>query len=659
MNLLPELGHFALCIALGLALLVSVAPMVGSFTKQAKHRITLMALAPAGTLVLFALVLFSFICLALSFAQHDFSIALVAQHFNSALPLHYRLAATWGSHEGSILLWVLMLTGWSAAVVFFSSSLESVLRIRVLSVLATLSVGFLAFTLFTSNPFDRIFPAPLDGKDLNPLLQDPGMVFHPPLLYMGYVGFAVAFAFAVAGLIGGRFDAAWARWARPWTTVAWSFLTLGICLGSFWAYYELGWGGWWFWDPVENASFMPWLVGTALIHSLAVTEKRGAFRSWTILLAILAFSLSLLGTFLVRSGVITSVHAFATDPTRGVFILAFLAIVIGGSLSLFALRASRITGGPSFATLSRESMLLANNVLMVVAAAAVLLGTLYPLIVDTLGMGKLSVGPPYFDAVFYPLMAPAMFLMGIGPLTRWKQSEVIPLAKRLKWAAGISIVIALLLPFTLKGFNALTSLGLLFGFWIIASTLTGLFGQKLSTQPLHFWGMICAHVGIGLFVLGVTLVKSYENDQQQILAPGEKLSLNDRYEVRFNKVDQIKGPNYDALQGKFDLIDKRTDQVVGNLQPQKRVYRAGSQVMTEAALDRGLSRDVYISMGEPADRNNVLGAWAVRVYLKPFVNWIWIGCVVMGIGGFIAVADKRYRRIKARTSSVGSAHAAA
>jgi cytochrome c-type biogenesis protein CcmF len=630
--------------------------MVGTFTVDRQRSATLMALAPVGTLALFALVAFSFICLALSFAQHDFSVALVAQHSNTDLPLAYRLAATWGSHEGSILLWVLMLTGWSAAVVFFSSSLDSVLRIRVLSVLAWLSVGFILFTLFTSNPFSRMFPAPLEGKDLNPLLQDPGMVFHPPLLYMGYVGFAVAFAFAVAGLIGGRFDAAWARWARPWTTVAWSFLTLGICLGSFWAYYELGWGGWWFWDPVENASFMPWLIGTALIHSLAVTEKRGAFRSWTILLAILAFSLSLLGTFLVRSGVITSVHAFATDPTRGVFILAFLAVIIGGSLTLFAFRASKIQGGPVFAMLSRESMLLANNVLMVVAACAVLLGTLYPLVIDTLGGGKISVGPPYFDAVFYPLMAPAMFLMGIGPLTRWKQSEIPTLAKRLQWAAGVSIVVALLMPLTMTGFQWKTSLGLLFGFWIIASTLTGLIGTRLSAQPAHFWGMIVAHIGIGLFVLGITLVKSYENDIQQAMSPGQTVKLNDEYEVKFVGLEQIKGPNFDALQGKFELMSKSSNNIEVLL-PQKRVYRAGSQTMTEAAINRSLARDVYISMGEPLNAKELQGAWAVRVYLKPFVNWIWIGCVFMGIGGFIAVADKRYRRLK--TVVTQSPHATA
>jgi cytochrome c-type biogenesis protein CcmF len=655
MNLLPELGHFALCFALGLALVVAIAPMIGSFTADRRRAATLMALAPVGTLAIFSLVLFSFTCLALSFAQHDFTVALVAQHSNSALPLPYRIAATWGSHEGSILLWILMLSGWSTAVVLFSQSLEPTLRIRVLSVLASLTFGFLLFTLFTSNPFSRMFPSPADGRDLNPLLQDPGMVFHPPLLYMGYVGFAVAFAFAVAGLIGGRFDAAWARWARPWTTVAWSFLTLGICLGSFWAYYELGWGGWWFWDPVENASFMPWLVGTALIHSLAVTEKRGAFRSWTILLAILAFSLSLLGTFLVRSGVLTSVHAFATDPTRGVFILAFLVVVIGGSLTLFAFRANKIQGGPTFAALSRESMLLANNVLMVVAACAVLLGTLYPLIIDTLGMGKISVGPPYFDAVFYPLMAPAMFLMGIGPLTRWKQSELPALATRLKWAAGIAVVAALLLPLTLTGFQWMTSLGLLFGFWIIGSTLTGLQGTRLSAQPAHFWGMICAHIGIGLFVLGVTMVKSYENDVQQVLAPGQTLKVNDQYEVKFVGVEAVKGPNFDALQGTFELVNKSNAGAAATvLLPQKRNYRAGNQTMTEAAIDRSLSRDIYISMGEPMNPKDVQGSWAVRVYLKPFVNWVWIGCVFMGLGGFIAVADKRYRRLKQPAKATGA-----
>ena len=646
MNLLPELGHFALCIALGLSLLTAIAPMAGSFISNQQRAASLMALAGTGTMVLFGLVLFSFISLATSFAQHDFSVALVAQHSNSDLPLAYRLAATWGSHEGSILLWLLMLSGWSAAVVLFSQSLESVLRVRVLSVLAALTFGLILFTLFTSNPFSRIFPAPADGRDLNPLLQDPGMVFHPPLLYMGYVGFAVAFAFSVAGLIGGRFDAAWARWVRPWTTIAWSFLTLGICLGSFWAYYELGWGGWWFWDPVENASFMPWLVGTALIHSLAVTEKRGAFRSWTILLAILAFSLSLLGTFLVRSGVLTSVHAFATDPTRGVFILAFLVVVIGGSLTLFAFRASKIQGGPSFASSSRESMLLANNILMVVAAAAVLLGTLYPLVIDTLDMGKISVGPPYFEAVFYPLMAPAMFLMALGPLTRWKETQLPPLVSRLRWAASISVVAALALPFTFTGFKWMTSLGLLFGFWIICGTLTGLIGVRLKSQPAHFWGMILAHIGIGLFVLGITLDKSYENDVQQVLSPGQTITVSSNISVKFVGIEMVKGPNFDALEGRFEVISSNGD--IKILRPQKRNYRAGNQVMTEAAIDRSLTRDIYISMGEPVGKeaNAISGAWAIRVYNKPFVNWIWLGCVVMGLGGFVAVADKRYRRIK-------------
>jgi cytochrome c-type biogenesis protein CcmF len=487
------------------------------------------------------------------------------------------------------------------------------------------------------------------------------MVFHPPLLYMGYVGFAVAFAFAVAGLLEGRFDAAWARWARPWTTVAWCFLTLGIALGSFWAYYELGWGGWWFWDPVENASFMPWLVGTALVHSLAVTEKRGAFRSWTVLLAILAFSLSLLGTFLVRSGVLTSVHAFATDPARGVFILAFLAVVIGGTLTLFAWRAPTIGTGPGFSAVSRESMLLANNILLVVAMAAVLLGTLYPLVLDTLGMGKISVGPPYFDSVFYPLMAPALFLMGVGPIARWRKAELPAMAHRLKWALAVAVVAALLLPLTVGGFRPLTSLGMLFGFWIIASSATiladslrGADGRiALSRARLlssSIWGMYLAHIGIAAFVLGVTMVKSYESELDSKMEVGQTIELGG-YKVKLDSLAQVRGPNYDAMRGQFTIT--RGDSQIAVLRPEKRIYRASGQPMTEAAIARSLLRDVYVSMGEPLSDT----AWAVRVHIKPFVNWIWLGCVMMACGGFLAALDRRYRRAARATDarSVGAA----
>src|SRR5690242_19149152 len=515
--MIPEIGHFALIVALLVALAQGIVPMLGA----ARRDVALMAVAVPAARAQFALVAIAFGCLAYSFVTSDFSVENVAQHSNSQLPLHYRFAATWGSHEGSLLLWSLMLAGWGAAVTFFSRNLPLTLRARVLAVMGLVAVGFLLFLLATSNPFTRLSPPAPEGRDLNPLLQDPGMVVHPPMLYMGYVGFSVAFAFALAALIGGRLDAAWARWSRPWTTVAWSFLTIGIMMGSAWAYYELGWGGWWFWDPVENASFMPWLVGTALIHSLAVTEKRGAFRSWTVLLAILAFSLSLLGTFLVRSGVLTSVHAFATDPARGVFILAFLAIVIGGSLALFAWRAGAVGLGGTFALVSRESMLLATTVVLIVAMASVLLGTLYPLFLDALNLGKISVGPPYFDAVFYPLLAPAVFLMGVGPITRWNRAAVPELAARLKWALAVALVSALLLPFVLGRWSPLIAFGLFLALWLFASTAVNLWQRikgshrgslwaRLAANPASYYGMLLAHFGVGLFIVGVTLVKGYE-----------------------------------------------------------------------------------------------------------------------------------------------------
>ena len=651
--MIAELGQFALALALPISIVMSVLALIGAWRRNSR----MMSVAAPAALTSFGLVLFAGACLVSLFVSNDFSVVLVAQHSNRALPLPYRVAASWGSHAGSMLLWLLMLTGWSAAVALLSKSLPATLRARVLGTLGLVGIGLMLFLLFTSNPFERLVPAAAEGRDLNPLLQDPGMVFHPPLLYMGYVGFAVAFAFSVAGLLEGRFDAAWARWARPWTTVAWCFLTLGICLGSFWAYYELGWGGWWFWDPVENASFMPWLVGTALIHSLAVTEKRGAFRSWTVLLAILAFSLSLLGTFLVRSGVLTSVHAFATDPARGVFILVFLAIVIGGSLLLFAWRAPSIGIGPGFSLISRESMLLANNIVLVVAMAAVLLGTLYPLVLDTLDLGKISVGPPYFEAVFYPLMAPALFLMGVGPIARWREAQLPDLARRLRWAFGVAVAAALLLPFTHGGFRPMVSLGLLFAFWIIASTVAGLLeslraGGSLQWRRLRLlsgsqWGMNLAHVGIAVFVIGVTMVKGYETEREQKLAVGSTLELSG-YSLRFESLQEVAGANYDATRGRFVLM--QGSQTLAVLSPEKRLYRASRMPMTEAAIDRSLLRDVYVSMGEPLPD----GAWAVRVHVKPFVNWIWLGCVLMGLGGFSAALDARYRRVAARRSQTAA-----
>jgi cytochrome c-type biogenesis protein CcmF len=665
--MIAEFGQYTLALALAVAIVLGTLPMAGSFLRGGTG-VRLMSVDRPAAILLAALAILAFGSLGTLFVRNDFSVLLVATHSNLHLPLPYRVAATWGSHEGSMLLWVLILSLWTGAVSFFSSSLPDVLRARILSTMGLIGAGFLLFLLFTSNPFERLMPPAADGRDLNPLLQDPGMVFHPPLLYMGYVGLSVAFAFSIAGLIGGRFDAAWARWARPWTVVAWCFLTLGIALGSYWAYYELGWGGWWFWDPVENASFMPWLVATALIHSLAVAEKRGTFKSWTVLLAILGFGLSLLGTFLVRSGVLTSVHAFATDPARGIFILFFLSIVVGGSLTLFAVRAPTIGNGPGFSAVSRESLLLANNVLLVVAMAAVLLGTLYPLILDTLEMGKISVGPPYFDSVFVPLMAPALFLMGIGPIARWKQARLPDLFARLRWALAIAVVASLLLPLTVDGFRPMTSIGLFFALWIagcvsvaVLDMLRGHDGKvslrRVKLHPASAWGMHFAHLGVALFVAGVTLSNSYSVDRELRMEVGQAITLGD-YGIRFVGLQQVPGPNYDATRGRFEVRPAGAAQdsaPITILSPEKRTYRATGQPMTEAAIDSGLTRDVYLSMGEPLGGQ----AWVVRAHVKPFVNWIWLGCLVMALGGFVSAADKRYRRRLAERAAAQMSPAAA
>ncbi len=641
--MIPEIGQFALIIALLLALTQATLPLIGAFNGNRSW----VALAVPTGQAQFFFVAIAFGCLAYSFITNDFSILNVATNSNSQLPLHYRLAATWGSHEGSLLLWTLMLALWTAAVTLFSRHLPEEMTARVLSVMGIISVGFLLFMLLTSNPFTRIFPVPPDGRDLNPLLQDPAMVAHPPMLYMGYVGFSVAFAFAIAALIGGRLDATWARWSRPWTTVAWMFLTCGIALGSWWAYYELGWGGWWFWDPVENASFMPWLVGTALIHSLAVTEKRGGFKSWTVLLAIAAFSLSLLGTFLVRSGVLTSVHAFATDPKRGIFILAFLVVVIGGSLLLYAWRAKQVGLGGKFEVVSRESLLLANNVLLTVAAGSVLLGTLYPLIVDALGMGKLSVGPPYFNLVFVPLMAPAMFLMGVGPIARWKKASLPELTVRLRWAFVVSVVSAIALPFVFGGWKWLVSAGLLLAIWIVATIVVNLWErtrvtsgqlttlQKLRTQSRSYYGMQLAHLGVAVFIVGVTMVTGYQLEQDVRMEPGSTVSAGG-YDFRFIRVTNAVGPNYTAARA--EILVSRNGKEIERMYPEKRNYTASGNVMTETAIDSGLFRDLYVSLGEPVAG----GAWSVRVYYKPFVGWIWGGAVLMALGGGLALSDRRY-----------------
>jgi len=656
--MIPELGHFALILALLVAIAQGTLPLIGAATDEPR----LLALARPTARAQFALVVIAWVCLAASFMGNDFSVLNVATNSNSELPLRYRFAATWGSHEGSMLLWTLMLAGWTFAVSVFSRHLPPVLLARVISVMGLVSVGFLAFVLFTSNPFERLVPAAAEGRDLNPLLQDPGMVIHPPMLYMGYVGFSVAFAFALAALLGGRLDATWARWSRPWTTVAWAFLTIGIALGSGWAYYTLGWGGWWFWDPVENASFMPWLTGTALIHSLAVTEKRGAFKSWTVLLAILAFSLSLLGTFLVRSGVLTSVHAFASDPTRGVFILSFLAVVIGGSLALFASRAAKVGLGAAFSMISRESMLLANNVLLIVAMGSVLLGTLYPLFLDALNLGKISVGPPYFDSVFFPLMAPALFLMGVGPIARWSRAPVPELWTRLRWALGVAVVAALIVPALLGRWSPLVAFGLFLAFWIFASTFETLRGRlassaqrglaaKLRANSASYYGMLLAHLGVGVFVVGVTLVKGYEVERDVKLDPGETVTVGG-YDFRFVGAVPGPGPNYRAVTGTFEV--RKDGELLQTLAPEKRIYNASGQPMTIAAIDVGIFGDRYVSLGEPVAKNqDIAGAWAIRIYLKPFIDWIWGGAFLMALGGFMAVSDRRYRlAIRRRTAAV-------
>jgi cytochrome c-type biogenesis protein CcmF len=650
-----ELGHFALIIALSMALAQSVLPLIGAHQGNAAW----MALARPSARGQFIFVAIAYACLTHAFVTNDFSVMLAARHSNTALPLVYKFTAVWGNHEGSILLWSLILSGWTLAVSIFSKQLDDRMVARVLGVMGLISCGFLLFTLLTSNPFERLLPAAADGNDLNPLLQDPGMIIHPPMLYMGYVGFVVAFAFAIAALLSGRLDAAWARWSRPWTTVAWCFLTFGIALGSFWAYYELGWGGWWFWDPVENASFMPWLVGTALMHSLAVTEKRGGFKMWTALLAIITFSLSLLGTFIVRSGVLSSVHAFATDPARGIFILAFLALVIGGSLALFAWRAPRVGLGGSFETVSRESMLLANNVLLLVAAAAVLLGTIYPLVIDALGMGKLSVGAPYFVAVFVPLIAPALFLMGVGPMTRWRQADVIDLARRLRWAFAVSVASAVIAPFVLGHWTPMTGLGLLLAAWVASTAVLNLITRvrehpapgvmkPLKMQPGSYYGMLLAHFGVSVFIVGVTVVSSFQSENDVRMEPGDTATAGG-YRFQLESIKQVTGPNYAAHQAKLTV--SRNGQVVSTLYPERRVYTVSRMSMTEVAIDRGVGRDLYVALGEPLTAT----AWSIRLHHKPFVNWIWGGCVLMALGGLLAVMDRRYRaRFKVPAPSLPS-----
>jgi len=643
--MIPEIGHFSLILAFLFALIQSTLP----FTGLAKNNQTFMNLAVPAARAQSILIAVSFLCLDYAFYSNDFSVLYVASTSNSNLPIIYRLAAIWGGHEGSMLLWVSILAIWTMAVTFFAKELPLRFYSTLIAVMGLVSVGLLMFILFTSNPFERLIPAALDGRDLNPLLQDPGMVFHPPLLYMGYVGFSVAFAFAIAALLDGRLDVTWARWTRPWTTAAWIFLTLGIALGSRWAYYELGWGGWWFWDAVENASFMPWLVGTALIHSLAVTEKRNAFKAWTVLLSICAFSLSLLGTFLVRSGVLTSVHAFASDPSRGMFILLFLAIVIGGALVLFALRAPTVGLGEKFDVVSRESLLLTNNVVLIVATGSVLLGTLYPLLIDAMGMGKISVGPPYFDAVFVAIMAPGIFLMGIGPVARWKKATLPELATKLRWAMAVSLVSALLVPSVLGKLTLMIFVGLLMAFWVMSSVFVALRIRLLASQNSTlldklkeitpaFYGMLVAHFGLAVFIFGVTMVKGYESEQDLRMQIGESVNVRG-FDFRFDGVKPIRGPNYVAKQGLFYVTNQGAEHAT--LTPEKRLYPVQGAIMTEASISTGVMRDLYVSLGEELEQ----GAWSVRIYIKPFVQWIWMGALLMAIGGVLTLVDRRYRPI--------------
>ncbi|HEY5970923.1 MAG TPA: heme lyase CcmF/NrfE family subunit [Pseudoxanthomonas sp.] len=634
--MLPELGQIALVLALLVAGLQAVLPLAGAQRDKAGW----MAIARPAAYAQLLLVLGAFVVLSIAFVTQDFSVKYVADNSNSLLPVHYRYTAVWGAHEGSLLLWTLVLAVWNAAVARFSRTLPEPVIARVLGVMGIVSVGFLAFLIFTSNPFIRLLPAVAEGRDLNPLLQDVGMIIHPPMLYIGYVGFVVPFAFSVAALIDGSVDARWLRWTRPWTNIAWGFLTIGIALGSWWAYYELGWGGWWFWDPVENASFMPWLAGAALLHSQAVTEKRGSFRGWTLLLAIAAFSLSLLGAFLVRSGVLTSVHAFAADPSRGLFILIFLGVVIGGSLLLYVMRAPRLETGASFAASSRETLLLANNVLLTSAAGMVLLGTLYPLLADALGLGKISVGPPYFGLLFLLLMTPLVLLLPFGPLTRWQREQASnPIRMLVPWAV-LALILGAIGYFLAPQGQLKTAAGIAAAAWVAFGTLRFLWtrfqarGNRFTAEML---GMTLAHTGVAVFLVGALLVEALNVQRELAMTPGQSVEIG-RYAFRYEGVDELRGPNYIAERGHVQVL--RNDQPLILLNPEKRAYASGGQVMTEAGIRPGLFGDIYVALGESLGGE----ARAVRIHIKPFVRWIWFGAALMALGGFVTATDRRFRR---------------
>jgi cytochrome c-type biogenesis protein CcmF len=635
----PELGQLALILALLLALAQSILPLIGAW----RDNRALMAVARPAAAGQAAFVIVAFLLLIWAFLHFDFSVRYVAENSNLALPWYYRITAVWGAHEGSMLLWVFILNVWTLAVAAFSRHLPDAFVARVLAVLGLIAVGFLAFILFTSNPFLRMLPMPADGADLNPVLQDPGMTFHPPVIYMGYVGFSVAFAFAIASLLGGGLEQVWVRWARPWTNVAWAFLTAGIVAGSWWAYAELGWGGWWFWDPVENASFMPWLVGAALIHAQAVTEKRGSLRAWTVLLSIFAFSLSLLGTFLVRSGVLTSVHSFASDPRRGLFILGFLVIVVGGSLLLYALRAPRVAGGKAFALLSRETAILIGNLMFTTAAAMVLLGTLFPLIGDALNIGRISVGPPYFGFLFPLLMLPIVLLLPFGPFLRWGKSEPALLRSIMLRAGIAAIACAIVAAFFVDGRTKAIA-GVAAAVWCAVGTLLYVYKRwrempRGRRYPAEMAGMLFAHFGLAVFLIGVLLSESLSVTRDVRMAPGEHQNIGG-YDFRFDGVKETQGPNWRADQGSVTV--SRDGQLIAVMHPQKRTYTR-EQVQTESAIDPGFTRDIYVALGEPMDKNDIEGAWALRLYSKPFIRWLWAGGLLMMLGGFLAAADKRFR----------------
>jgi cytochrome c-type biogenesis protein CcmF len=634
--MIPELGQLCLIIALCLSIAQAFFPLVGAH--RGKRAWTAVAMpAAAGQFVFVAL---AFVFLAYSFITNDFSVLIVASHSNSQLPLMYRFAAVWGGHEGSLVLWILFLSMWTIAVAVSSRRLPEYLSARIVGVMGFISAGLILYIVMASNPFLRLAPVPIDGNDLNPLLQDPAMAIHPPMLYAGYVGFSVAFAFAIAAMLAGRIDQQWARWARPWTTAAWMFLTLGITLGSWWAYYELGWGGWWFWDPVENASFMPWLVGTALIHSLAVTEKRGLFKSSTLLLAIGAFSLSLLGTFLVRSGVLVSVHAFASDPTRGVFILTLLSVVIGGALALYAWRAPRLDRSVGFEPFSRETFLVINNILLIIATGLILLGTIYPLVVDAMNLGKISVGKPYFETIFVLPMLPLVIAAGVGMHAAWRSADAAGVTRRLRWLAFLAILTGVGLPLLVYGSNTvLTAVGMAAGVWLVLSSCRDPVARLLGKGPRITQSMLAmqlAHIGVGLFVIGVTVTSSFSIETDQRIVAGETVTVAD-YTIRMGKVSQVEGPNYSALRA--EMVVTRAGNPVATLYPEKRLYRVQQSPMTEADIDDGWGRHVFIALGDQLDQN----VWSVRIQYKPLIRFIWFGAFVMALGGLIAVTDPRYR----------------